>query len=162
MKRTLIPLLAVLAVAVAGVGYAAIPAANGTITACKDSKGALKVIDAENGQACNANQQQLTWNQQGPQGPPGQDAHIDYVNVTAAGGLMSGTVADVIVTHPQTGVYEFSAPRSLGVCRSWVTFAQSLRVYRIGNINGGAMLRVITYDVDGVLADAMLTLYLSC
>jgi len=71
MKRTLIPLLAVLAIGLAGVAYAAIPAANGTITACKDNKGQLKVIDAESGQTCAANQQPLTWNQQGPAGANG-------------------------------------------------------------------------------------------
>jgi hypothetical protein len=56
---------------VASAAYAAIPSANGTITACKDSKGALKVIDTEAGQTCNANQQLLNWNQQGPAGPAG-------------------------------------------------------------------------------------------
>jgi hypothetical protein len=55
----------------AGVSYAAIPGTNGVISACKDSKGALKVIDAEAGQTCNANQQPLNWNQQGPTGPRG-------------------------------------------------------------------------------------------
>lgn len=55
----------------ASAAYAAIPSANGTISACKDSKGALKVIDADAGQTCNANQQLLTWGQQGPQGLPG-------------------------------------------------------------------------------------------
>lgn len=54
-----------------GIGYAAIPAANGTISACKDNKGALKVIDAEAGQSCASKQQLLTWNQQGPAGPQG-------------------------------------------------------------------------------------------
>jgi hypothetical protein len=67
MHRKLMSLaaLAVAIAAIAGVGYAAIPAANGVISTCKDSKGALKVIDAEAGQTCNANQQLLTWNQQG-------------------------------------------------------------------------------------------------
>src|SRR5215211_2056620 len=52
-----------------GVAYAGIPASNGVISACKDNKGALRLIDAEAGQSCNANQQLLTWNQQGPPGP---------------------------------------------------------------------------------------------
>ena len=56
---------------------AAIPAADDVITACKDQKGALKVIDAEGGQTCSNNQQVLAWNQQGrlgdvgPTGPQG-------------------------------------------------------------------------------------------
>ena len=58
-------LIAALAVAVVagGVGYAAIPSADGTISACKDSTGALKVIDAEAGETCRAGQELLTWNQ---------------------------------------------------------------------------------------------------
>ena len=71
-KLALVLALAALAVA-AGVGYAAIPAANGTISACKDAKGTLKVIDAESGQTCNANQQLLQWNQQGPPGFSGYE-----------------------------------------------------------------------------------------
>jgi hypothetical protein len=72
MKRTpVIALVAAAAVAAASVAYAAIPAANGTISACKDSKGALKVIDVEAGQACSGSQQLLAWSQQGPAGPQG-------------------------------------------------------------------------------------------
>jgi hypothetical protein len=73
LKRKLTSIVAgaVAVAAVTGVGYAAIPSSNGTITACRDSKGALKVIDAEAGQTCSANQQPLTWNQQGPAGAPG-------------------------------------------------------------------------------------------
>jgi hypothetical protein len=66
----LIAVVGLLAVA-AGVGYAAIPASDGTISACKDARGGLKVIDAEAGQTCKPDQQLLTWNQQGPQGSPG-------------------------------------------------------------------------------------------
>lgn len=62
-----------------GVGYAAIPAANGTISACKDSKGSLKVIDDEAGQACAGNQQLLTWNQQGQPGP-GRVSGYEFVS----------------------------------------------------------------------------------
>lgn len=75
---------AVLAIA-AGVSYAAIPGSNGTISACKDNKGALKVIDADAGQTCGTNQQLLTWNQQGPQGPAGQDGVSGYELVYGPG-----------------------------------------------------------------------------
>jgi hypothetical protein len=73
MLRKLIALaaLAVAVAAVSGLGYAAIPGADGVISACRDSRGVLKVIDAEAGETCGPNQQQLTWNQQGPQGPAG-------------------------------------------------------------------------------------------
>jgi collagen triple helix repeat protein len=71
MKTRLITIVAALGLLAAGVAYAGIPGANGTISACKDNKGVLKVIDAEAGQNCANNQQPLTWNQQGPAGPPG-------------------------------------------------------------------------------------------
>jgi hypothetical protein len=70
-KRLILIIVAAVAVMAAGVSYAAIPDSNGVISACKDSKGALLVIDAEAGQTCNAKQQPLSWNQQGPAGPPG-------------------------------------------------------------------------------------------
>jgi hypothetical protein len=63
--------VAAIVIGIAGVSYAAIPATNGTISACKDNKGGLKVIDAEAGQTCAGNQQLLTWNQQGQAGAPG-------------------------------------------------------------------------------------------
>jgi hypothetical protein len=69
--RKLIPLAALLIAAVASVSYAAIPSSSGTISACKDNKGVLKVIDAEAGQTCAGNAQPLTWNQQGAAGPAG-------------------------------------------------------------------------------------------
>jgi hypothetical protein len=67
----------VLAVLVAsvGVGYAAIPSANGVISACYNSKsnpvGMLRVIDAEAGATCAKNEKLLTFNQTGPVGPAG-------------------------------------------------------------------------------------------
>jgi hypothetical protein len=72
MKRTLvIALVAAAAVAAASLAYAAIPSANGTISACKNGDGELNVVDAEAGQTCKGNKQLLTWNQQGPAGPVG-------------------------------------------------------------------------------------------
>jgi hypothetical protein len=57
---------------VGGVAWAAIPGSNGVITGCRhNSTGALRVIDAEAGATCAGNETQLTWNQQGPQGPAG-------------------------------------------------------------------------------------------
>lgn len=54
---------------------AAIPdSTTGVITACyKASTGAIRVIDAESGQACSKSEAALAWNQVGPQGPAGQD-----------------------------------------------------------------------------------------
>lgn len=60
------------------VGYAAVPAANGVITACYNTSGnpsgTMRVIDAEAGAKCSKNEKTLTFNQTGPQGlqgPPG-------------------------------------------------------------------------------------------
>ena len=62
------------ALASGGLAYAAIPANDGTITACyTKSGGALRVIDAEGGQTCKGNETQLTWNRQGEQGLPGPE-----------------------------------------------------------------------------------------
>jgi hypothetical protein len=73
MRGKLLILFAALAAAAAvgSVGYAAIPSADGTISACRDGQGRLKVIDAEAGATCSSGQQAMKWNQQGPQGPVG-------------------------------------------------------------------------------------------
>jgi len=71
---------------IASISYAAIPAANGTISACKDNKGTLKVIDAEAGQTCPGNQPPLTWNQQGPAGPAGSPGVSGYERVFGQSG----------------------------------------------------------------------------
>ena len=108
MKRTLlVALVAVAAVAAASFAYAAIPSANGTISACKDSKGALKVIDADAGQTCNGNQQLLAWNQQGPQGPAGPagttDAYLEIVADKSIPGV--GTASTIGTLSLSAGQY---------------------------------------------------------
>ena len=70
-KAKWIAALGVVAAVAAGVSYAAIPSLNGTISACVDAKGGLKVIDVDNGASCGANTTPLTWNLRGPQGMPG-------------------------------------------------------------------------------------------
>jgi len=81
MKKLSILLAVAAILAAAGASFAAIPSSNGVISACKDNKGVLKVIDAEAGQTCNGNQQPLTWNQQGPAGPPGPGGINGYERV---------------------------------------------------------------------------------
>jgi hypothetical protein len=57
---------------VGSVAWAAIPATDGTITACYNkSSGAMSVIDPSVSK-CNAAQLQLQWNQRGPAGATGQ------------------------------------------------------------------------------------------
>ncbi len=81
MKRTFtsrgsIPALALVAVmAAVGVGYAAIPSANGVINSCYNAgsnpSGQLRVIDIEAGAKCAKNEKALSFNQQGPKGEKG-------------------------------------------------------------------------------------------
>lgn len=77
MKRSLmITSLALAMVAAAGTASAAIPSADGVISACKSKDGAIKLIDTEAGQACKVGQQLVEWNQEGPQGPAGQGGGV--------------------------------------------------------------------------------------
>jgi len=104
-------IVSVLVAALAGASYAAIPATDGTISACRDQKGTLKVIDAEAGQTCSGSQQPLAWNQQGPTGPEGPPgpagtarayAHVGYHGTVHGGNL---TAANVV--RAGTGRYCF-------------------------------------------------------
>jgi hypothetical protein len=71
VKKRLV-LLTVALLLVGGIAYASIPDANGVIHGCrKNSGGALRVIDTDAGQTCAGNETALSWNQTGPQGPPG-------------------------------------------------------------------------------------------
>jgi hypothetical protein len=66
--RLAVALAAVLALT-AGIGVAigAIPASDGTITACySKANGDLRVIDSEAGQTCKASENELSWNQGTP------------------------------------------------------------------------------------------------
>ena len=71
------PILAFTAgvLAAGGIAYAAIPAADGTIHGCytksggAGADGALRVVDE--GAACGAGEQAITWSQTGPKGDPG-------------------------------------------------------------------------------------------
>lgn len=55
---------------VGGAAWAAIPGANGTITACH-TRLTFRVIDADAGARCSGAEQRLAWNQSGPTGPTG-------------------------------------------------------------------------------------------
>jgi hypothetical protein len=61
------------AVTAAGVAYATIPDSNGVINACvQQANGSVRIIDPSTGQQCRPNEQSLSWNQTGQQGPPGR------------------------------------------------------------------------------------------
>src|SRR5215831_3019658 len=56
--------------AVAAVGYAAIPDADGVIHGCSSKgRGVLRIIDTEQGETCTSNETAIQWNQTGPLGP---------------------------------------------------------------------------------------------
>ncbi len=68
------------AVAVGGLAYASIPDADGVIHACYNPSAAalrggtpIRIIDSGTGQTCANNSVEITWNQTGPAGAPGQD-----------------------------------------------------------------------------------------
>ncbi|MGH2839694.1 MAG: collagen-like triple helix repeat-containing protein [Solirubrobacteraceae bacterium] len=72
-----IPALALVgALAVVGVGYAAIPGPDGVIHSCYNASsnpsGQLRVIDADAGQKCAKNEKVLDFNQRGPRGEKGE------------------------------------------------------------------------------------------
>src|SRR6185437_15491739 len=63
------------ALAVGGIAAASIPGTGGVIHGCYNTganpSGQLRVIDTSKGATCSKNEQQLDWNQTGPQGPRG-------------------------------------------------------------------------------------------
>jgi hypothetical protein len=79
--------VAALVVATAGVTYAAIPAADGTIRGCYDlaRTGALRIVDE--GQACDPPETLLTWSQTGPAGPIGPAGAVGPAGPQGATGL---------------------------------------------------------------------------
>src|SRR5829696_240545 len=74
-RGSIVMVVFVALLATVGVGYAAIPSADGVIHACYNASsnpsGILRVIDAEAGAKCAKNEKLLTFNQTGPQGPQG-------------------------------------------------------------------------------------------
>ena len=103
-----------IALGAVGWAFAAIPAGNGTITACyKNSGGALRVIDADKGATCTSLETTLTWNQKGPTGPTGPGTTF-HAAITRYGAIEAGDAT--AVDHPGTGVYEAKFPQPLTTC----------------------------------------------
>jgi len=62
----------VLGLAAGGIAYASIPDSSGVIHGCYAKiNGQLRVIDTDAGGKCTSGEKSLSWNQTGPQGPPG-------------------------------------------------------------------------------------------
>jgi hypothetical protein len=73
LKTGIVAAGVLLALAV-GVSYAAIPSANGTISACVKPNGEIqKLVDAEAGETCGGNKHLVSWNEQGPPGLSGYE-----------------------------------------------------------------------------------------
>jgi hypothetical protein len=154
-RRLIQTVVAVVAVAaVASVAYGAIPSSNGTITACVDSKGAPKIIDAEAGVVCGAGKQTLTWNQQGPAGVSGRQvvaaesasSSLDYkqlqvncpagkVPVGGGGGVSGGFgfAPDEVAMHASApsadGAGWFvTANETISTAVAWIVYARVICV----------------------------------
>lgn len=61
MRKLLVVVAASITLFATGVAVAAIPSADGLITACVRAGGQLRVIDAEAGETCSANETQVEW-----------------------------------------------------------------------------------------------------
>src|SRR5215216_4025194 len=96
-------LVLVALLATVGVGYAAIPSADGVIHSCYNASsnpsGSLRVIDAEAGAKCNKNEKSLAFNQTGPQGPKGDTGPQGPQGPTGATGA-TGPRGDTGATGP--------------------------------------------------------------
>jgi hypothetical protein len=80
-----VALLALL-IACSGAAVAAITSAEGTITACRDTKtGTLRIINAEGGQTCSAKETQLAW-KNGINGKVADSLHADRADSAASAG----------------------------------------------------------------------------
>lgn len=125
----------------AGIAYAAIPDSGGVIHGCYDKKtGNLRVVDADAGGACVANEKEINWNHTGPAGTADAFARIaadGTVNTAVSKG-----VTDANVSHPATGIY----------CLRDLSFQPKIAVG-----NGAASIRIDGTDVSAVGYDTIVT-----
>jgi hypothetical protein len=85
---------------IGGAAYAAVPGPDGTISACADGNGRLRVIDAEAGTTCKTSERPLAWNQQGPAGPQGSPGISGYELVEAVSANDSSSPKQVFADCP--------------------------------------------------------------
>ena len=101
-RRNLIPYAALLLALVvgAGGGYALAASKTKTITVCADKK--TGILHLHNHGKCKRSQTRVSWNQKGPQGPPGVQGPAGqpgapavsiWANVANDGSVVSGTRA---------------------------------------------------------------------
>lgn len=88
IRRAAVPFMAaIIGAGVGGVALGSIPGPDGTISGCySKATGALRVINAPT-QTCSKSQTPISWNQTGPQGPPGpSNDSSTYMNLPQAVG----------------------------------------------------------------------------
>ncbi len=110
--------IAIAAVAVvASAAWAAIPDSSGTIHACADRDGHLRVIDTEGGKTCKSNESPLSWSSAtGPPAPP--PAQLSDAFVALRGGTASvqptGEPTEITTLDLPAGKYVVTAKAQLG------------------------------------------------
>lgn len=150
-KLRILVIAVALAVVGAGVGVAAIPSANGTISACRDNKGALKVIDVEAGQGCGSNQQLLTWSQQGPAGATGPRGFIGF---QGPAGPPGPTIAYLGYDDAGGNVYDQFATVGGALELPAGEWILSAKVYGQGSTISDETWLLCHLDVDDITRDA--------
>ena len=87
------------------VAVAAIPGAGGVINACYDSKGSMRVIDAQAGATCSNKETPLTFNATGPTGP--SDAYVKPIDGFSP--MFPGSVQTIARLRVPGGEYVINA-----------------------------------------------------
>ena len=178
IRRTHAVLAAIaLAITLAGVSYAAVPDGDGMISACRDQKGGLLVIDTEAGDTCQRGQQLLNWNERGPvgpkgpagpEGPPGSE--INYFDVTSDGKLADTNYDGPVTIYHLTsysatpGEYTLTFTESVATCRHWLNFETTQPRIGTARVLYGdtKKLHVKTHTSVGASTNAPFTLHLAC
>src|SRR4051794_15955622 len=102
-RRHAMAIIGALAVTIVGAGIAsgAIPGQDGSIHACRDAHGRLRVLDAgSGGENCSKGEHPLVWAQRGPIGPAGADGLSGWQVVSAASSSNDESVKTSVAECP--------------------------------------------------------------
>jgi hypothetical protein len=115
-KRALLGAGVLVLAAAAGISYAAIPGGDGEIDACYGKvTGIVRIVDAEAGQTCHANEQAISWRQQDEpiRGFRSRRATPDEVDITVVGegpiGFPAESGTHILSLKLPQGVYHADA-----------------------------------------------------
>jgi hypothetical protein len=124
----------------AAIAIAAIPGAGGLISACYDSKGAIRVIDAQAGATCSNKETPLTFNATGPTGP--SDAYVKPIDGFSP--MLPGSVQTIARLRVPGGEYVINALMRFNVAT--VAEGQFANVYceMIAEVGGTGELDVFS------------------